>query len=81
LGKAKPLCTRLFEQHKQLNTIKQFRIFKISNRWSTSKLTRDVENELKKLTNKGYEIISFSFGFKIWWIPTAFITTSKEVKF
>lgn len=49
--------------------------------WSTSKLTRDVENKLKKLTNKGYEIISFSFGFKIWWIPTAFITTSKEVKF
>ncbi len=61
--------------------MKQFRVFKISNMWSTSSLTRDVENELKKLTNEGFEIISVSFGFNIWWIPTAFITTSKEVKF
>lgn len=61
--------------------MKQFRVFKISNMWSTSRLTRDVENELKKLTNEGFEIISVSFGFNIWWIPTAFITTSKEVKF
>lgn len=45
--------------------------------WSTSKLTRDVENELKKLTNEGHEIVSVSFGFNIWWIPTAFITTCK----
>lgn len=60
--------------------MKQFRVFKISNMWSTSRLTRDVENELKKLTNEGYEIISFSFGLNLWWIPTAFITTSREVK-
>ena len=61
--------------------MKQFRVFKISNMWSNSRLTRDVENELKKLTNEGYEIISVSFGFNIWWIPTAFITTSREVTF
>ena len=61
--------------------MKQFRVFKISNSWSTARLIKDVENELKKITNEGYEIISVSFGFNIWWIPTAFITTSREVKF
>jgi len=61
--------------------MKQFRVFKISNTWSTSRLTKDVENELKQLTNEGYEIISVSFGVNMWWIPTAFITTSREVKF
>jgi hypothetical protein len=60
--------------------MKQFRVFKISNMWSTARLTKDVENELKQITNEGYEIISVSFGFNIWWIPTAFITTSREVK-
>jgi len=61
--------------------MKQFRVFKISNMSSTARLTKDVENELKRLTNEGYEIISVSFGVNMWWIPTAFITTSREVKF
>ena len=60
--------------------MKQFRVFKISNTWSTSRLIKNVENELKQITNEGYEIISVSFGFNNWWIPTAFITTSREVK-
>jgi len=60
--------------------MKQFRVFNISNSWSTEKLIKDVENELKQITNEGYEIISVSFGFNNWWIPTAFITTSREVK-
>lgn len=57
--------------------MKQFRVFKISNMWSTSRLTRDVENEQKKLTTEGYENISFSFGLNLWWIPNTFITTSR----
>ena len=61
--------------------MKQFRVFKISNTWSTEKLIKDVENELKQITNEGYEIISVSFGVNSWWLPTAFITTSREVKF
>lgn len=61
--------------------MKQFRVFKISNMWSTARLIKDVENELKQITNDGYDIISVSFGFNIWWIPTAFITTSREVKY
>ena len=61
--------------------MKQFRVFKISNSWSTARLIKDVENELKQITNEGYDIISVSFGVNIWWLPTAFITTSREVKF
>jgi hypothetical protein len=61
--------------------MKQFRVFKISNMWSTARLTKDVENEPKRLTNEGYEIISVSFGVNMWRIPTTFITTSREVKF
>lgn len=76
-----PLCTRLFEQSKPMKIMKQFRVFKISNMWATSRLTRDVEKELKRLTDEGYDIISVSFSVNIWWIPTAFITTSKAVKF
>lgn len=60
--------------------MKQFRIFKISNFWSTSNLTLKVENELMQLSNEGYEIISVSFGYNLWSIPTAFITTRREVK-
>lgn len=59
--------------------MKKYKVFKISNMWSTSRLTKNVEGELKKLSYDGYEIISVSFGLNIWWIPTAFITTSKEV--
>lgn len=60
--------------------MKQFRVFKVSNMWSTARLIKDVENELKQITNDGYDIISVSFGFNIWWILTAFITTRREVK-
>lgn len=60
--------------------MKQFRVIKISNMWSTSRLTRDVEKQLKKLSAEGHEIVSVSFGFNIWMIPTAYITTSIEVK-
>ena len=64
-----------------MKIMKQFRVYKISNMWATSRLTRDVEKELKRLTDEGYDIISVSFSVNIWWIPTAFITTSKAVKF
>lgn len=60
--------------------MKQFRVFKVSNMWSTARIIKDVENELKQITNDGYDIMSVSFGFNIWWIPTAFITTRREVK-
>ena len=56
--------------------MKKFRIFRISNMWSSSNLVREVENELTKLTKEGYEIVSVSFGTNIWYVPTAYITTT-----
>lgn len=61
--------------------MKQYRVFKISNTWSTSRLARDVERELKRLTGEGYEIVNVSFSFNLWMIPTAFITVFKEIKY
>ena len=59
--------------------MKEFKVIKISSMYSTSRLTRKVEQELRSLTNNGYEIISVAFGVNIWWVPTAFITVKKEI--
>lgn len=59
--------------------MRQFQVVKVSDAWSTAKLTKKVEQELKKLDSEGFEIITVSFGFNSWWIPTAFITVRKEV--
>jgi hypothetical protein len=58
--------------------MKQFRVIKKINYWSTDKLCREVEELLKQLTDDGYEVISVSFGLNLWWCPTAFITVVKE---
>ncbi|MDR0232536.1 MAG: hypothetical protein LBI82_10510 [Dysgonamonadaceae bacterium] len=58
--------------------MEQFKVIKISNAWSTYRLTRNVEKSLQQLTVEGYEILSVSFGVNHWWIPTAFITVRKE---
>jgi hypothetical protein len=58
--------------------MKQFRIFKYSNVWSTTTLRREVENEINNLSNDGYEIVSVSFGFNMWFVPTAFVTVSRN---
>ena len=60
--------------------MKQFRVIKKTNYWSTDKLCKEVEETLKQLTDDGYEIIGVSMGVNLWWIPTAFITVKKEVK-
>ena len=56
-----------------------YRVFTVSSMWSTAKLTKEVEKELMRLTQEGYEIVSISFGFNVWMVATAFITTRKEV--
>jgi hypothetical protein len=58
--------------------MKQFRIFKYSNVWSSVTLRREVENEINNLSNDGYEIVSVSFGFNMWFVPTAFVTVSRN---
>jgi hypothetical protein len=45
--------------------------------WSTKKLTEQAEKILNEKTKEGYELVSMSFGYNPWWIPTIFITFSK----
>ncbi len=61
--------------------MKQFGVFKISNMWSTSRLTRNVENELNKLTNEGYEIINVSFSFNICGFQQFLLRQAKKLNF
>jgi hypothetical protein len=57
--------------------MKKFQILKTCSHWSTSRLTRDVEELLAKAHEEGYEIISVSFGVNMWWMPTAYVTIAK----
>jgi hypothetical protein len=57
---------------------KEFKVIKFSTMWSTSTLTNKVEKELHKKSEEGWEIISVAFGVNLWWMPTAFISLSKE---
>lgn len=57
--------------------MKKYNIIKLSTMWSTSNLTKRVEQELNEKTIDGYEIITVAFGLNMWWMPTAFITVCK----
>ena len=54
-----------------------YRVFKYTNRWSTSDLTGKVEDLLPQMEKEGWTIVSVSFGVDLWWCPTAFVTVKK----
>ncbi len=54
-----------------------YKVISASDMWSTKRLTKKIEEILNKETQNGWKIISVSFGFNIWLIPTAFITIAK----
>lgn len=58
--------------------MKTYKVIKKSTSWSTNTLIKEVEQILQSATQKQYEIVSVSFGVNLWWMPTAFITLSKE---
>ncbi|MFN3848244.1 MAG: hypothetical protein ACK4NY_02395 [Spirosomataceae bacterium] len=58
--------------------MKTYKIIKKSTFWSTNSLINKVEQILQSAIQENYEIVSVSFGVNLWWIPTAFITLSKE---
>jgi phosphoserine phosphatase len=62
---------------KKNNIMKQFRVMKVVDLWSTNRLRRKVERLLNQLANEGYEVVSVSFGFNIWFAPKAYITVKK----
>ena len=57
--------------------MKQFKVVRVSNMWSTAELCNKVEMMLVQLDIDGYEIVNVSFGFNVLLIPTAFITVKK----
>ncbi len=61
--------------------MKTYKIVKYSNMWSTKKLTRRAELIVNDWIREGWELVSISFGFNHWYIPTAFITLSKNQDF
>ena len=58
--------------------MKTYRIIRVTTMWSTSLLTKKVEQILNRKTMEGYEIVTVSFGVNIWWTPTAYITICKN---
>jgi len=59
---------------------KEFKVIKFSTMWSTSGLTEKVEKELYKKSDEGWDIISVAFGVNLWWMPTAFISLSRQIE-
>jgi len=59
---------------------KEFKVIKFSTMWSTSILTEKVEKELYKKSDEGWDIISVAFGVNLWWMPTVFISLSRQIE-
>lgn len=55
----------------------KYRVIQTSNMWSTEKLRRKAEEIINRETENGWNLISVSLGFNIWYIPTVFITIGK----
>ena len=53
--------------------MKTHTVISLSNMWSTKQLSHQVEQVLNEKTAEGYEIVSVSFGFNHWWMPTVYI--------
>ena len=54
-----------------------YKIISESNMWSTSKLVKKAEEIINEKAKEGWNVVSVSYGFNIWYVPTVFITISK----
>jgi hypothetical protein len=54
--------------------MKKYSIVSVNSWWSTKKLIIRAEQLIQEKIDEGFEIKSVSFGFDVWWIPTAYIT-------
>jgi len=59
---------------------KEYKVMKFSTMWSTLGLTEKVEKELYQKSDEGWDIISVAFGVNLWWMPTAFISLSRQIE-
>jgi hypothetical protein len=58
--------------------MKTYEVVSISEWFFTSSLKRKAQEMANQKSQEGYEIISISFGFSIWLIPTAYLTIAKN---
>ncbi len=42
--------------------IKEYKVLKRSNMWSTEKLRKEVEDTLNRVSKEGWEVVSVAFG-------------------
>lgn len=45
--------------------------------WSTKQLIKKVEATLAQKSAEGFEVVSVTFSYSVWGIPTAYITLAK----
>lgn len=57
--------------------MKKYKVIKLSATWSTSSLTKKVEQKLNEYASEGYEIVTVAFGINLFGTPTAFITVCR----
>jgi len=55
-----------------------YSILKLSTMWSTSALTRKVEQIIPVKEKEGWTLFSVAFGINLWAMPTAYITLKKS---
>jgi hypothetical protein len=49
-----------------------------SSMWGTQKLIKKTEDLINEKTREGFTVVSVSFSYDTWNVPTAFITLSRE---
>lgn len=59
--------------------MKKIKIIRVSDWSSTSSLIKKAEDIANQKSQEGYEIVNISFGFSVWWIPSAYITIKSTV--
>ena len=59
--------------------MKKIEIIRVSDYWSTSSLIKKAEDIANQKSQEGYEIVSISFGFSVWLIPSAYVTIRSTV--
>ena len=59
--------------------MKKIKIIRVSDWWTTSSLIKKAEEIANQKSREGYEIVSISFGFSVWLIPSAYVTIRSTV--
>ncbi len=59
--------------------MKEYKIIRVSDFWSTKVLREKAENLINQKSKEGWEVVTVSFGFTIWFVCSFYITFSRKV--